>query len=412
MKKLRAGVLCLLMVAGLWGCLEAEPEETSTATTTQATTTLTTATQSTTTEPWVAPTPVPEGYSFTECYAKTPAHFFVLTENVELRRAEGSTLIRVQLNNLDKRTVISLPETYKGYAIEFRAICGVTPDGVYVQGVSYEGDGSDRKCYTDVIYCISLDGSETELVETGSEGNRIVSAWLNAASNSLLIFREQEVTALRLDTGKRDAIYHLITQEYSFERWYAVEEGIALSYYPHWYFIDARNQMEKNTFSQEKIDELEGRRKAPTNEAEAALRENELVRSFATCAGWVYYVEEEMRGIDARVDFYRMRPDGTNKTLLQEKTNIGSLEAINGKLFAIFREPILGASKDFNTIYLCRLDSNGRIVKTILESGDGYSSWMHMYRLGDMILLCNDYYYSALFTALYNPATEKLFTGI
>jgi len=405
MKRQLSALLAVILLCLLAACGRAKPQP---AQTTEPTIEPTTAQI---TEPWVAPPPMPEGYSFSEYYAKTPTHFFILIQG-STREGAKNYLIRVRLDDFNQQKEILLPDTFKGRELDYSGICGVTPEGVYIC-CYIPKYGNTLFHLNDVVYRVPLDGGEAELVEESSEGD-IISVWYNAASNSLLIYHENEIEALRLDTSKRESVCFVLADNRDISaRWYNAEEGVVLFFYPLWTFIDARNRPAKMNYTEVEIAEFEGHRKKPTDEA-GPLKQNELMRTFATCGGWFYYVEVDYSGvIGGPVRFYRMKPDGSKKTLLRDMgyDDIDSLEAIGGKLYAMFRYPIENASKDFNDIRLCRLNSKGKIVKTIFEGGDGYISWMHMYRLDDMILLCSDQFHRVAFIALYDPATGKLFTG-
>lgn len=326
MRRQLCALLAMALLSLLVGCGETEPLPAPTVEQTAAVI----QTAALPIEPWIAP-PVPEGYFFNECCVKTPTYFYVIHEEPVYEQPGSSALIRVRLDDLDQQKEFPLLRTHGDNTVVFQSFRGVTPEWIYVQGVTYKGNGEDREYYADIIYRVSLDGSKAEFVATGSERDEII--------------------------------------------------------------------------------EVSGPPKKPINQAETTLLSNEQVRSFATCAGWVYYAEELSSGIGAPVNLYRMKPDGTKKTLLQEKVNMDGLEAIGGKLYAMFREPIPNARKDFNDIYLCRLDSKGRIVETICESGDGFNRWMYMFCLNDKIIMCSNHYYRIYFVALYDPATEKIFTG-
>ena len=372
-------------------------------------------------EPWVEPPPVPEGYAFTEFYAKTPTHFYILG----YRGSSRNSMTCIALNDIHEYDDTPLPETYEDHKLQFSAICGVAPKGIYVYGYSYEGEYPDRVNYGDVIYRIPFNGGEAELMETGGEENRIISAWYNAASNSLLMYREIEgftqIEAIRLDTDSHAVICHLpVTGIYEDECWHNTEKGVVfcMETIPGGggarlgIVIDERNRVEDSILTVEELEQLYGYRKRPTNDAETALLENGSFRCFATCNGWLYYMEDEHGGIEAYGDLYRMRLDGSKKTLLQKGTRMDSLEAMNGKLFALCRyEIVKDRGKAFNDVYLYELDSYGKIVRALGMYGDGYDSHMFMQRMDNLILLYHDNYRYYSFTALFDPATGKMFTG-
>jgi len=398
MKRMVA-VLLILGLAGCAGCGEdvTQPEP-STAQTTEQTTVP------------APPVTLPEGYDFASYYATTPTHFYAVVAK-PLWGQRNYSLHKASLESIGEQEPIDLPTEHEGrteyYTIR---ICGVSPQGLYV----YCWDG-DWKNYYGAVYCVPHDSGPAELLLAGED---IQSPWYNAGGNSLLYYRSGEhpkMEALLLDSGERLVVFEeedLGSGSYDSDIWYNLADGsvameVDFGEYDLLHF-DARNQAQPKAL---KDDRFISTRDFTTL---AYLTNDEISHAWTStaaddctsCGDWLYFVEGS--------HFYRMKPGGTEKTLLREYTHIRQLASVGDALLALAEyDQGITDSMPVSDVMLHLLNTEGKVLETIVREKESDNNNILMTYLADMILLSNFAYggsHSRHFLALYDPATGIVFS--
>ena len=345
--------------------------------------------------------PLPEGYSFMSFYAATPTHFYALAGWTEEDYWDRK-LVRAPVNSIGRQEDVPLPKEHDGQPLSRPRICGVTPEWLYVC-LAKETPGSFNGW---VVYRISQETGRSEFITRCDSP-----AWYNMGSECLLLPYKGRIEALNPSTGESSVLYEaedFATDGIS-DIWYTLANGtVALDQDLR---IDAANQVKPGLVPEEAIRSI--RWYGPQSEAEKALEENENIRTYATCNGQLYYVEQI--GWENPRNLYRMKPDGTEKELLRTDTRVGQLLAAGNKLFALAAYP-LNEEEDFimEEILLHELDAKGKPLWNKRCGTEGEENGYGARRFGDMLMVSNYVYgggYIERLAMLYDPATGQSIEG-
>ena len=365
------------------------------------------------------PETVSTGYEFTISYAKTPTHIFA---------ARGGALYRMPLKDIARQEKIPLPKQFDELAFS-----GLTEKWLYVSGGTKSSD-EEYNLQGSVTYRISL---ETLNVEKIDESNSKTDWYprYNAASDSLLYIQGHTVEAFDLGTSKRGMVFDF--KKYlgasGTKSWMNTPDGkVVLDILLDWWdggdnclVFDENNKVQVMSDDDFPWGWQLQTPQQPLNKAEEALekrtwdhKENPrnyesdepeyiYVDEYVTCGDYVYYVEAGWTNENHLDHFYRVKTDGTEKTLLRAGANIRSLMAVNKKLFCL--APRADNSEELG---FYALDENGNVIKAISYGYDGEWSWVNFMRFGDLIMFyegLNGHRETRLIT-LYDPATGAVFS--
>ena len=334
----RKKTIALLLAALL--CLSAcgrltPPAETSAAEQTTEQAEAITSEDATTAKHYPPPKPpesVQTEYVFSRDYAKTPTHFYAVCT-----KSAGENwkhmLYRAPLSDISKREEIPLPEEHKGRSLKGINVCGVTAQWLFVS----RWEGKYDADALDVLYQVSLKTGEATVLD---EGKYATYPWYNAASGSILIARMQsngvQLEALRLVTGERKVIFELAPAEGVAQHWHNTLDGMVAfadvreyqAVGNAWVVVDKDDRAVPMEFSEIKLFEPQ-----PDNKAIQALRSRYAYFNGAVAGDVVCYVDEMEN------KFYRVNTDGSGTKFLWELEPISdggySPEPLDGMILLI-----------------------------------------------------------------------------
>lgn len=372
---------------------------------------------------WIDFTP-PADCEIYKGLAKNPTYYFA---------EQNGGIVCVPLDNIAKKTKLSLPDNHDGMPISDAQICGVTKDWLIVNLWETVGE-KERENLTVVTYRIAIGTWKAEIVST----NISCKPWYNPAGDSLLIIKVEEtddskyrtvITGVPIKTGERTSV--VLEGEQIDGWWMNTLDGRAVidgeysdgpSDYPPggsmWVF-DAQNQpksVEPESLSFAVHIGKWNQRPSPENKSKLKLVEDKVL-AYATCGEYFYYVQMDMTSENHVSNLYRMNADNTEKKLLRKGTNIYRLLSVGGRLFATAYNPTvvqdLGV-EGFNCeigIYL--LDKEGRVEKTLHRFWDdsltGNSADIMVPYGNKLMVLHWCIYGPEKFMFLYDPATDAFF---
>jgi len=340
-------------------------------------------------------------YEFTEYYAKTPAHIFVVRGGNPW--VHGNELYRMPIGDISQQEKISLPGNFDEIAI-----CGLTEQWLYVscgQAVLDYDYSSYPKLQSAVTYRLSLDTLKAEKID---ESKTSYYPRYNSANDSLLYVKDKTVEALNLGTGKRSEVfdfsaYYNPANDAHIRGWANTPDGPSLEILGNWW----SGPFYCIVFNSDNVGRVMDRDAVP---GWYEPQPDNSVGDHITCGNYVYYVEatdEKTNDYTYVKNLYRMKLDGSDTKLLRAKTNIYTMMAINDKLCCLAWLP--GNDDDVFGFYA--LDEDGKVVKAI-DTG-WYGEWANYgwKRFGDYIMFIFDASSNAeeAISCLYDPATGATF---
>jgi len=382
------------------------------------------------------PPETPPKFIATPSYAVSDTHIYgVRTEYNEDETDWKTTLYYAPLSDITKQKEIPLPKTYEGATLWEPDIIGLTERDLFVRQwydrKKADGeDGDTSYIETSVIHRVALDNFEATVLAAGDYCH---TPWYNAGSDSLLFLTRKnnnfQIEAMRLNGGERTTIWsEELENSFPPEHWRNTVDGmVAVEGISDWIppqenggellVVDKDNRVVPT--DRTKIDFSADIANRPKNQMEQSLKDNNAIRAYATCGDWVYYVEnntpreEDERGRVYR-NFYRMKADGTEKTLLREKTQIDSLMALDSQLFCLADRPVPEDDEriDYYPVGFYALDADGKVTETIAHGVD-YNSFHFFEPLGHLMLYKRFGIYgnnSGLLICIYDPATGAKFS--
>ncbi len=346
---------------------------------------------------------------FTTAYAKTADTFFAV-RYVE----DNAKLYYAPLNDLQHQKAMDLPSIDPAAELERIEICGLTAEHLYVCFIGSHADNYELNLMC--LYRISLKTLAFDLLFEDDQASKVLpSVWYNAKSNSLLIGRVDgdhlDIDAFDPDTKERSEIFNgdQILSTLWLYRWNTAPKGVVFleevktdnASESSFIMIDGKNRAAHVNFSFYE-NAMQADVKKAQNQAENLLRRNDLI-SYASCAGYTYYVESDT--------LFRMKTDGTEKTMLNNTMCFTQVLAVNDRLYGLIRAAAV-SDDDFEQEKLCALDENGKVIQTIAQGYSGDDNCYGIEALSNRVLMMNHYVYGGLaFHALYDPSTDTLFSG-
>ncbi len=299
-------------------------------------------------------------YTFDYHYAQTPDSFFYI--KLFVSGNEGNGVVRFSKANFNDKTLIASAEDFNADNSRFNAqIVGVSSKWLFVAVTTPAQAETNERLLN--VYKLAHNGSTNEkLVENvrsvyvhPGNGNMYFTQY---GVDSILHLYSLDFTTgatTQVDTGE-------CTPNGSY--WCQLKDGkIGLLDYPNVIVVDSNGSIDVSTEAHdEKVPMCLGRDLALKETVEGYIADGNILFSYAEWNNHIYYIE----GTSAQIKdntLYRIRKDGTDKTVLKEDTDIIALYSYNGVLY--------GDITDGDVACLVIVSDTGEATKTDAVTGIG-----------------------------------------